>query len=220
MELTQDQIQKIERFLNNNNITYVDIRIEAYDHIVTDILEKTKNQNMSFEIAFNAVTNSWRKHIRETSSFYFGLYYSAPKLVIEKAKKSFKKFYFLYMSAYFFPLIFIQYLKVPFIINIINTIFPLIQTIGVFATFFFVFLMIKKWKTKEKTTYSFVLRTQTASLAFGVIITFKFLFTKSNYDLSTNAIWIAFTFAFLISTYIYYIFYQKHLEALKTYKIS
>ena len=220
MELTKDQTRKIERFLNNNNITYVDIRLETYDHIVTDIEEKIETQNMSFDNAFSTVTNSWKRHIKETSSFYFGMHYDAPKMVIEKAKKSFKKFYFLYMLAYFFPLVFIQYLKVPFVIDAVNTIFPLIQIIGVCATFFFIFLMIKKWKSKEKTTYSFILRTQTASLAFGLIITCKFLFTDIIDDVSTNAIWIAFNFAFLTSAYIYYTFYEKHIEALKSYKIS
>ena len=220
MEITKNQTQKIEHFLNNNNITYVDIRLETYDHIVTDIEEKIKNQNMSFDTAFSMVTNSWKKHIKETSSFYFGMYYTAPKMVVEKAKKSFKKFYFMYLSAYFFPLIFVQYLKVPVVIDVINAIFPLIQIIGVCATFFFIFLMIKKWKSKEKTTYSFILRTQTASLAFGLLISFKFLFTNTVDNMSTNAIWIAFNFAFLTSSYIYYIFYNKHIEALKTYKIS
>jgi hypothetical protein len=151
MELTKEQTQKIEHFLNNNNITYVDIRLETYDHIVTDIEEKIKNQHMQFDTAFTLVTNSWKRHIKETSSFYFGIYYAAPKMVIEKAKKSFKKFYFMYLSAYFFPLVFIQYLKVPVFIGVINTIFPLIQIIGVCATFFFIFLMIKKWKSKDKT---------------------------------------------------------------------
>ena len=220
MEITKNQTQKIERFLNNNNITYVDIRLETYDHIVTDIEEKIKNQNMSFDTAFSMVTNSWKKHIKETSSFYFGMYYTAPKMVVEKAKKSFKKFYFMYLSAYFFPLIFVQYLKVPVVIDVINAIFPLIQIIGVCATFFFIFLMIKKWKSKEKTTYSFILRTQTASLVFGLLISFKFLFTNTVDNVSTNAIWIAFNFAFLTSSYIYYTFYNKHIEALKTYKIS
>lgn len=220
MELTKEQTQKIEHFLNNNYITYVDIRLEAYDHIVTDIEEKIKNQNMNFDNAFKMVTNSWKRHIKETSSFYFGVYYTAPKIVVEKAKKSFKKFYFVYLSAYFFPLIFVQYLKLPVVIDVINEIFPLIQIIGVCATFFFIFLMIKKWKSKEKTTYSFILRTQTASLAFGLLISFKFLFTNTVDNMSTNAIWIAFNFAFLTSSYIYYTFYNKHIEALKTYKIS
>ena len=220
MEITKNQTQKIEHFLNNNNITYVDIRLETYDHIVTDIEEKIKNQKMSFDTAFSMVTNSWKKHIKETSSFYFGMYYTAPKMVVEKAKKSFKKFYFMYLSAYFFPLIFVQYLKVPVVIDVINAIFPLIQIIGVCANFFFIFLMIKKWKSKEKTTYSFILRTQTASLVFGLLISFKFLFTNTVDNVSTNAIWIAFNFVFLTSSYIYYTFYNKHIEALKTYKIS
>lgn len=219
MELTKEQTQKVEIFLNNNNINYVDIRLEAYDHILTDIEEKVKNQNMSFDNAFTLVTNSWKRHTKETSSFYFGMYYAAPKMVIEKAKKSFKKFYFIYLSAYFFSLIFVQYLKVPIVIDAINMVFPFVQLLGVCATFFFIFLMIKKWKTKEKSTYSFILKTQTASLVFGIIITCKFLFTENN-EASTNAIWIAFNFAFLISTYIYYTFYKKHIETLKTYKIS
>jgi hypothetical protein len=219
MELTKQQIQKVELFLTYYNITYIDIRLETYDHIVTGIEEKIRNQNMDFDTAFTVVTNSWKKHIQETSSFYFGIYYSAPKLVIDKAKKSFKKFYFLYVSAYFLPLIFIQYLKAPLFIKFTNTVYPLIEVLGVCATFFFLFLMFKKWKSKEKTVYSFILRTQTASLAFGFIISFKYLFTTNN-DLNINAIWIAFNLAFLVSTYIYYTFYKKHAETIQKYKIS
>lgn len=219
MELTKEQTQKIERFLDKNNIIYVDIRLETYDHIVTDIEQKIKDQNISFDNALIMVTSSWRRHFKETSSFYFGIHFTAPKMVIEKAKKSFKKFYFIYISAYFFPLIFIQYLESVLFIALTKNILPVLQGLGVFATFFFIFLMIKKWKIKEKTTYSFILRTQTASLAFGFIISFKYLFTNNNV-LTVNAIWIAFNLVFLVSTYIYYVFYKKHVEILKTYKIS
>lgn len=165
MELKQQQIQFIDNHLKKMGIKYWDVRVEMIDHIVTDIEEKIKNHTMSFDNAFTMVINSWKRHIKETSSFYFGMYSSAPILVIEKAKKSFKKFYFLYMSAYFFPLIFVQYLKVPIVIDFINLVFPFLEVMGFCATFFFIFLMIKKWKTKEKTTYSFILRTQTAILA-------------------------------------------------------
>jgi len=218
MELTKIQIQEIAGFLNDNDITYVDMRLETYDHIVTDIEDKIRNQNMDFDTAFTGVTNSWKKYIRETSSFYFGIYFSAPKLVIDKAKKSFKKFYFLYLSAYFLPLIFIQYLKVPLFIKFTNTVYPFIEVLGVCATIFFLFLMIKKWRSKEKTVYSFILKTQTTSLAFGFIVSFKYLFTANN-DLNINAIWIAFNLAFLASTYTYFHFCKKHKEAIKKYKI-
>ena len=217
MELTKKETEKVERFLNNNKLTYIDIRFEAYDHILTDIESIVKSQNIGFEKAFILVTNKWKKHFNETSSLYFGLYYSAPKMVIEKAKNYFKKFYFLYISTCFLPLILIQYLKAPIFVDIISIVFPYLQAMAVFATFFFLFLMIKKRSTKEKTTYSFILKTQNANLVLGLLITVKFLFTDN--DSMMNPIWITFIIVFLIATFIYYIFYKKHIEALKQNKI-
>jgi hypothetical protein len=218
MELTKQQIDRIEGFLDRNNITYIDIRLEAYDHIITDIETKITTQNIDFETAFTLVTNSWKKCFSETSSFYFGIYYAAPKMVIEKAKKSFKIFFFIYISAYFLPLILIQYLKIPLFTGFIESIFPILQILGVLATGIFAFLMVKNFLIKEKSTYSFILRTQAAAISFGLIITLNYLFAKVNS--SPNAIWVSFNFAFLISTYIYYIFYKKHIAIIKQYKIS
>ncbi|MFT5214842.1 MAG: ribosomal protein S13, partial [Patiriisocius sp.] len=40
MELTKEQIHKVAHYLNVKHITYIDLRMEVLDHIVSDIETK------------------------------------------------------------------------------------------------------------------------------------------------------------------------------------
>ena len=40
MELTEQQLQRVEHYLDVKHITYIDLRMEVLDHIVSDIETK------------------------------------------------------------------------------------------------------------------------------------------------------------------------------------
>lgn len=99
MKLTQIQIQKIEHFLDAKQLTYVDIRIEVLDHMISDIENMMNTKNFSFEKSFNKSMLKWNSQLRISSSYIIGLVYHRPKIVIQKADKIFLKWYVLMLFA-------------------------------------------------------------------------------------------------------------------------
>ena len=51
MELTKNQIHKVEQYLKHKNFDFVDLKIEVLDHIISDI-EMKMSKSFSFENAF------------------------------------------------------------------------------------------------------------------------------------------------------------------------
>ncbi|MBA6156231.1 hypothetical protein H3Z83_06820 [Tenacibaculum sp. S7007] len=49
MELTKEQIKRINDFLEGIGIEYIDIRFEMVDHIASEIENKVDNKNLFFE---------------------------------------------------------------------------------------------------------------------------------------------------------------------------
>ena len=95
--------------------------MEVFDHIVSDIEAKMGAEKLDFEPAFYKATVTWNKHLIKESSFYFGLTYSLPKIVLEKAKKVFKKWYFsLLPTLPSFPIFCWISVKITFSQNAIN----------------------------------------------------------------------------------------------------
>ena len=204
MELTKEQVQKVENYLNTKGIDYIDIRLEVFDHIVSDIESKIENEKLNFETAFKYVTIKWNKHLVDTSSWVFGVGYSAPKIVIEKAKKQFKKWFKLSFFIFLFSLIFIDKLSYSIADNLKNNINHFLQIITVLSFLIFVFLLILKSKNKIKTTYSFILKTQNLNVLFGIILLldFDFLNKEGNFD---NFI-VTILIAFVLSIFSYFHF--------------
>ena len=217
MKLTKEQIQKIEHYLDARKITQIDLRMEVFDHIVSDIERLIIEENL-FEDAFAMVRIRWQKHFKETNSFYFGIAYSAPNIVLKKAKSIYKKWFLIFFSAYIIPVLIIKNINFSISKYLRDNIITSIKIISVFLFFTFIFLLFKKYKTKGITTYSFVLKTQTWNLIFAPIMLFNFLFLMNNE--SINSLSIGVFSVFLFSVYSYYHFLKKHLEILKKYKIS
>ena len=91
MELTKEQIQRIDTYLDVKGVKFIDFRIEIFDHIISLIEQKLEIENTDFETIFYQVTDEWNKQLNAGSSFLLGWTYSAPKTIIKKAKKIHKK---------------------------------------------------------------------------------------------------------------------------------
>ena len=217
MELTKEQTQRVEYYLNVKRIDYIDIRLEIFDHIISDIEVKMESENQDFETSFYAVTDKWNKHLNDTSSFYFGIMYSAPKMVIEKAKKHYKKWFFLSFLAYLIPSILIDKLDIILSTKIENILNFSFYGITFICLLIFAYLFIKKDTKKVKTTYSFVLKTQYSGFFIGFVILFGLRFLSENGVLKSFNI--SFLSIFISHLFSYFHFYKKHKEAIKKYKI-
>ncbi|QTD36511.1 hypothetical protein JL193_10160 [Polaribacter batillariae] len=213
MELTKEQIQRVEHYLNVKNIKYADVRFEVLDHIITDVETTIEKKNIDFETAFYKVTDKWNTHLKETSSWYFGVGFLAPKIIIKKAKKIYGNYYLLLLVSYFLP--FIVLTKLDFTIQnpTESNFYILIQAFVVFVFVTFLYMFLKK-SNKVKTTYSFILNALSLNTFMGLIVSIWFLNSPKELD----GINIGMCFAFIFSAYSYYVFFKKHQKAIKKYK--
>jgi hypothetical protein len=217
MEITKQQLQRVAHYLNVKGITHVDLRMEVFDHIISDIEAKMMAEKLDFETAFYKVTVTWNKHLIKESSLYFGLTYSLPKIVLDKAKKVYKKWYFLSVLAYLIPYILLDQLKITFSQNAIDVLNVFLQILAVCTLMVFFGLLIVKYKEKNKTSFSFILKTLSWNFFIGFIVLFYLNFNAQD-DLQSFPI--SFLAAFIFITYSYFHFYKKHLEAVKKHKIG
>jgi len=204
MELAKEQIEYIEKYLTYKQVDYLDLKIEILDHIISDI-EQLINQKYSFELAFSKVQKKWNRYFKENSSFYFGLQYTTPKIVLKKAIKEFRRFYFIYMISYFLPFIFLTKLHIQFPQKALFFVNSMLKTIIFLALLSMSFMMYKTIKSKVKTTYSFILKTQRLGIIFLIIP----LFIHSYFN--KEGVFFGFSMAGLVVAYICYYFYKKHL---------
>jgi len=217
MELNKEQLQRVEHYLDKKNITYIDVRLEVLDHIISDIETKMETKKLDFETVFYNVTQKWNTHLEQASSYYFGLAYSQPKIVLEKAKKHFKKWFFLSFLSFLIPLLVINKINFSFLESLKNELNLLFQVITVVTFIFFFVLFVLKLMDKKKTTFSFILKTQIWNLLIGFIVLFDFDYLNKHGNLDT--VQTCLLFAFMFSAYSYFHFYKKHKAAIKKYKI-
>ena len=74
-----------------------------------------------------------------------------------------------------------------------------------------------KFKEKNKTTYSFILKTLSWNFGVGFMVLF---YLNSNPQDNLKKLLVSLSVAFIFMTYSYFHFYKKHLKAVKKYKIS
>ena len=215
MELTKEQLQQVEEYLQKKKFDFIDLNVEILDHIISDI-ENLLNKNYAFEDAFAMVRIRWEKHFRETSSFYFGLHYSESKIVVKKAIKIFKPFFFLYMAAYFLPVIILKNFSFIFSKTSIDIFNGLLNGLTISFLIYMIFIIVKGIRSKVKTTYSFILRTQYLGIIFLVIP----LLSGNHFNEKGELIPIftGFLLAGFAVTYICNHFYKKHKEAIQKHK--
>ena len=216
MEITTKQIQQVEVYLQNKDFDFIDLNVEVLDHIISDI-ESLLVKNYSFESAFPMVRLRWEKHFKETSSFYLGLHYSESKIVVKKAIKIFKPFYFLYLVAFTLPFAFLKLVPIQVAENTADFINNFLFSFAASLLCYMIFIFVKTVRSKVKTTYRFILKTQYFGLFF--IILGVFLGAIFNNEGEMHPVNTGFACGGFAVAFICHHFYKKHLEAIKKYKI-
>ena len=216
MELTKEQQQQVEKYLQNKDFDFVDLNVEVLDHIISDI-ESLLAKNYSFENAFKITILKWEKYFKETSSFYFGLQYSESKIVVKKAIKIFKPFYFLYLVAFTLPFAFLKLVPIQVGENTANFMNSFLFSFSSLSLCYMIFIFVKTLRSEVKTTYRFILKTQYFGLFF--IILGVFLGAIFNNEGEMHPVNTGFACGGFAVAFICHHFYKKHLEAIKKYKI-
>lgn len=214
MKLTTPQIQQIEKYLDAKNIYYIDVRFELLDHIITEIEEQLKITNQSFEAVFQQTCKKWSPHFKEKTSLFFGLGFSAPSIIINKAKKLYAKHYLLLLGAYFIPFLVLTHYN--FIIQNTedNLLFDVLKTIAVLSLLAFIGMIIFK-KNKHKTTYGFILKSQSLGVFTGLIVTLILFYSPRHLD----GIVLGMCSSYFCMTYSYALFFKKHQQTVTKFKM-
>jgi hypothetical protein len=215
MELTTQQTKQVEQYLDNKNFDFIDLKPEILDHIISDI-EALMLKNLTFESSFKMTILKWEKHFKETSSFFFGMLYSESKIVVQKAVKLFKPFYFVYLASYFLPTIFLKLVPLKFTAGFVDFINGFLISFSLVMMVYMFFIIIKTIKSKMKTTYRFILKTQ----YFGLILLIMGLAVGVfNENGEMNPVFTGFVCGGFSVVFICHHFYKKHLKAIQKYKI-
>jgi hypothetical protein len=191
--------------------------VEVLDHMISDI-ESLRTKKYSFEDAYRTTVLKWEKYFKETSSFYFGFSYSESKIVVKKAIKIFKPFYFLYIAGYILPVAFLKLVPIKVAEDTADFINGFLVSSAAILLAYLLIIFIKVKQSKVKTTYRFILKTQYLSVVFLVLGVF--LGPIFNDEGEMNAAFTGFTSAGFAIVFICHYFYKKHEEAINTYRIS
>lgn len=131
MSLTKSQIQDIDVYILSKGIDFIDIKSELIDHMSCEIEEAMEKNSVSFSEAFELIKKKWIYAFWKTSSFWTGMFFENPKIVIDSLAKSIVRF----ERTYFFPIFLIYLLGVLLFKTIkpeINIYFVLVLLMGTF----------------------------------------------------------------------------------------
>jgi len=212
MELTKEQIQRVERYLNAKKVHYIDIRVELLDHIVSE-LENNIDENTSFEEAFNNTTKKWNTLLKNSSSVYLGYAYVKPKIVIDKMKKHGKPHIIKILLTFLLMILFIS-LKLEVTTSHAQTINFLAKFFIYTVSFIIGLGYILIWQSKQKTSYRFLYKTQVLPyVLFPIMLFGDFLTKEGNIDLVKIGMLLFVAFIIQLGIKLY----KNHFLAVKKY---
>lgn len=217
MVLEKEQIQLIEKYLDNKELVQLDIRNEVLDHIANGIENSIEKDKISFENALKLEILKWDKALMNHSNLLLGLLYTGPRILITKCVKTLKRLY-LYIVVLAFVIAVLlgkihQYFNEEMLRAISSFLGYIYLTAFVLAgTYFFILK-----KSNHKTSYGFLFGAHfLGSCIYYIIYNPLFLdmmpvFSENDYA------WILYGFHGILISLIYsfYFLYKAHLKTQK-----
>ncbi|MCF8713657.1 hypothetical protein JM658_02365 [Joostella atrarenae] len=171
MTLNQEQLNTIKYALEKRDLDYVDLKYELLDHIATEIEQiMSKDESVSFKDASDIAFDKWRIALNDYSSFWLGIGYSKPKILIDSCVSIVKDLTFKLVG---FGVL------ISLLLFLILKVYPLevsdgfASVVGIFqyaivAILLVLFLIIKR--SGFKTSYSFVYNINVVSLVLYYVL--------------------------------------------------
>jgi hypothetical protein len=150
MKLTEDQIDLIDRFLEQKNLDFMDFKIEIKDHLACEIEDTMQKENNAFEDSFRKVLENWQEEFKNTKTWIISNEREFPAFIANKIKNNVIVHYTTVIVLVFFLCLGYLYLKD----NFIQSHDYLRYTIG-FCGVLYLFLRNLMNRTKFKTSYRF-----------------------------------------------------------------
>ncbi|OSY88908.1 hypothetical protein WH52_04390 [Tenacibaculum holothuriorum] len=214
MQLTKEQIQQIEWYLDRKRLQYIDVRIEVLDHVISEIEQATNT--VSFEKAFEKVKFKWNKLLEEDSSVYLGYAYVKPKVVVEKLKKYGKPHAIKIWSVFAIMLLLLNFKQeVSFkgiqILNFMAQVWIYISAALILVGGFLI------RKSKIKTSYSFLYNSQVLPyILFPFMLFGSFLTQSGGLDIFEIAMLLFSLFVCQLGIKLY----KRHFLTVKKYSLK
>lgn len=222
MKLSSQHIAQIEKYLDVKELTQVDIRNEVIDHIAIGVEKSMRNDNDSFECAFNDQTQVWDEELKDYSSFWLGYGWVGPKLMMQKCVKEIKR-------TYFFSLLMAVTLWVAFIImsqvvNITVVVHRISNILGVTCLGIFFLIIYAFYKMKNSgfdTSYRYLYKLNAVGFSFMYVVfnplwSNKLDFTSFTIEAFANSLFYS---VLLIFGYQFWKLYKKHMDT-KTFVLA
>lgn len=211
MKLSSIQLEQINRYLDKMELVHLDLRNEVVDHMATSI-EKSMLKGISFDDAFEETSKNWHPELKSHQSFWLGLLWIGPKLLIDKVVAKTKE---MYMHAALITLVFLALffvLKNDISLSVLNIIDPII---GIVYLVLFVILMFLSYKikaTRYKTSFSFLFKIHAIGFSFILVLYNPIItnFFSVNKDNSLNLVAVAVHVFAMAFCYSFLGFYKNH----------
>ncbi|MBO0591335.1 hypothetical protein I2486_07930 [Cellulophaga sp. E16_2] len=216
--LTKDQLLTIETYLNQKDLTQIDLRNEVLDHIANGIEATIKSENCSFEEAFNKEVITWNKELGNYSSWWLGIAWVGPKIMMKKCvrivKKSYLKALKYTISAFLIIYLLNAFLDLSKYSSVLNTMIGIVYlTIGCMA----IILYRTVRKSSYKTSYSFLFSRQVLPNIFIYFLMNPLFFEVYQIGINKSSnIFMLFIHLFSISfAFIIYDLFKSHMDIKK-----
>ena len=209
MKLSENQIKKIDLLLEKYSIKYLDIKYELIDHIASQIEDLMNTKSKSFEEAMPIVIQTWLPVFKSQSSFWIGLIYSFPKVIIHKIELTVKKrsiIFLFFLLLWILPMFFYQ--------KRLNTfLMPMDHSVDFLVIIFslIICLLIVLVNIKSKPTVSRFLINQSS-----FVLIFSFLTLLLNEEVIVAKLF--YLSSIILQTTFMFRSYLLHREFLKKYK--
>lgn len=222
MKLSQNQIQKIETYLDFKELIQVDLRNEVMDHMATEIERSMGEKELDFNEALNQSITNWNLELADYSSWWIGWAWVGPKLMMQKAVKKTKQIYLRTILGIAVLMALFHLIYKVFDVSVFYETFNIV--LGISYVIFLGLLLFGHFRIKNSdyhTSYRFLFKIHAIGFAFMYFV-YNPIWNDSMmiFDLNPNYLWILFFHSFLISfAYTFWDLYQAHFKA-KKYVVS
>jgi hypothetical protein len=155
MKLTKEQIDLIDRLLEQRNLDFLDFKIEVNDHLACETEAKMETEKLSFEEAFKKTLENWKFNLSDAkNSWIINNRRSFPNFVYKRIRNKYIFFYLFTLLFVVLLLLFPNYLEMlPLNYDSYTNV---IKGILTFINLFFLIGFIKLKIGIKKTSFSYM----------------------------------------------------------------
>lgn len=207
MKLTDEQLDGINRFLEQRKLDFLDFKLEVKDHIATRVESLMKHEKLDFEEAFLQAQKPWENDLKIKKSWIMSNERLFPEMVVKQIKKSVVVHYFVVLLLSLGLGLVLQHFFANGFATATSFFKPVVIGIALIT------LILRRIVSQKKIVTSYSFQLNYFNVPLFVIFFFLILQFNNSY----------FEFLFLLVVvdfpFVIY-FYRKHLQFVDKYKVA